>query len=504
MVKRLLFLFCLLPYFLFSGEFSASVNRYQMDLGESFALSLTLKGVAAKSTPLVEPLKSDFFIDSQQQSSSTMIVNGRMTSSVTWKVNLIPKHEGEIEIPSISIRTADGTLSTKPVIIYVLKETITDSSRSFQTGGLVLNAEVNNPKPYKNEPVIYTIRLISKDELMNIRMQKIQIEDAIVELNGEPKTEQKLIDGAHVEVLELSYLVTPLKAGTLKIPATLIQGGIPLQQRVHRRSFFDDDFDPFSMIRGFDRLKPFALTTQEIVLDVQPSVPGEVPWLPAKSLKIQEVWNPSQTLQVGEPLTRELEIVAEGLKSSQLPSFSEMQLGGDHGFKVYADKPESSEVINGINIVSSRKEVYTLIPQRAGSLTLPEVVIPWWDVQKKEKTFARLPARTLDVLPAPEREGKPSFPQTNEERPVEPPSESSERSLILYVVIGGLGMLFLGALIWGLSLQRKIARLTDTTKKGEKSESRMKTSALSSPRTDPPKQSAKKDKNEKLPDLNPT
>ena len=165
--------------------------------------------------------------------------------------------------------------------------------------------EASLAKPYKNEPVFYTLRLTTKTHLANVSLQKFTIDDAIVESNGEPKAYKKIIDGIQINVIEFSFIITPLKSGPLTIPPLVVQGGIPMKRTPQRGSFFDDDFDQMFIMPGFERLKPFTLSSNETTLDVQPAVSGITPWLPAKSLKIEEIWDDSQTFQTGEPITRE-------------------------------------------------------------------------------------------------------------------------------------------------------------------------------------------------------
>jgi hypothetical protein len=361
MVKNLIFLFLLLPAFLFSGEFTATVSRNQVDLGESLTLNLTLRDTSAKGNPPIDSLQKSFVINSQQQSSHVAIINGRVTSTTTWQLILIPHTEGEATIPSIRIDTSDGILSSEPITIRAIKGAAAAGPDSSE--GITLTTDVSHAKSYKNEPLIYTVRLTSKQSLANVKMEKIHMEDAIVEMNGEPKVYKKVVDGIGMDVIEYSYLMTPLKAGPLKIPSTVIQGGIPIRRKGPRGSYFD----AFSMMPGFDQLKPFALATEEAVLDVQPAIAGMIPWLPARSLKIEETWNESQSLQVGEPFTRSFKIVAEGIKSSQLPSLNDLQIN-DNPFKVYADKPEMGDEVKDGSIKSYRKEQYTLIPQQSGAV----------------------------------------------------------------------------------------------------------------------------------------
>lgn len=485
----LIFLFCLFIPALYAGEFTAAVNRNQTNLGENLTLKLTLKGAMAKEAPSFAVLKKAFFINSQNQSSSTVVINGKISTSFIWNLTLTPQNEGEAVIPPITIETADGTLSSEPITIRVVKEAGNSGS------GLILTADMSNARPYKNEPFVYTFRLTSTETLANIQMQKLSVEEAIVEANGEPKIYEKIVDGVQVGVLELSYVITPLKAGPLKIPSVFIQGGIVVKRTSQSRSsFLDDDFD-FPFMQGFNRLKPFTVASEETILDVQPAIAGMVPWLPAKALKIEEIWNASQALQAGEPFTRGFKITAVGIKGSQLPNLNDLQISNP-SFKIYADKPEMGEELKENGIESYRKEQYTLIPQQAGDLTLPEISVVWWDAVKKERSIARVPARTVHVLPAAYSQADQSI-QEAAPAPSEPQVIVTRIEPLFYAITAGLALLLFGALIWGIFLQKKIMRLTEKpVNRGEVKNEKP------SPAFE--KKQAARDKREKLPDLNPT
>jgi hypothetical protein len=492
MVTRLFFLLFLIPLFLFSGEFVATVSRNQVNVGESFTLNLTLKDVSANSSPNTDFLKSLFSIHSQQQMQNTQVVNGHVSSSIVWKLTLIPLKEGKVEIPSMIIDTPEGKLSSNAIMINVVKGSSTPGSGSSDVNEMVLTSYVSNPSPYKNEPFIYTVKIVSKRNCANIAMGKLSLDNAIVESNGEPKVYNGVLDGVNVGVMVFEYLITPLKAGELTIPSTVVQGVIPIQREPHVRN----EFDLFSMMRGYDQLKPFALSTEATILNVKPPVAGMNPWLPAKSLSIEEVWNGSQIVQAGEPVTRSFNIVAEGIKSSQLPSLNDLQVNGSN-FKIYADKPELNDENTSGNIKSSRKEQFTIIPQKAGELILPELSIAWWDVSKNEKIVTKIPARTLQVLPAAQNSR-----QNNEVAALDTPISSSvshemmvQKDPILYVIIVVLAILLLAAILWAIILQRKIYRLK-TVKIVKKAPINYEKYA--------PKKLPAKEKQEKLPDLNPT
>jgi len=496
---RALSIFFLLPLFVFSAEFTASVNHNPVYLGENFTLNLSLKDATAKAHPSVDDLLASFSITSQHQFFNTSVVNSKVTSTVTWKLSLFPHREGTVILPPISVKTSEGVLVTEPITLEIKKKS--PSQNQNDENDILLKGEVSNAKPYKNEPFTYTVKLISKNELANIQTKKLQIDDAIVEAHGEAKVYRKIVDGINFNVIEFEYLITPLKAESLKIPPTFVQGLTSAKRKASSRSHFDDDFDLLSMMRGFDTLKPFALSTEELNIDVQAPVSNVTPWLPAKSVALEEIWDDAQTLQVGEPLTRGFKILATGIKSSQLPSLESVQEKNSN-LKIYADKPELNDREKNRILESERKELYTLIPQKPGILELPEISLAWWDVVKNEKMVAKIPARTLNILPAVETTQTSMInPQEQTESPILE-IVTTNNDPLFFAVIAALSTLLAAAFLAIIILFRKLKNSKNPITK------KALTQALNPPKMtlsyEKYKRPLKKDKQEKLPDLNPT
>lgn len=462
-----LIIFLLLPSALFAAEFTATVSRNKAAIGENIALKLELSGASAKSKPTVSSLKKDFTVNAQGQSSNTTIINSVISSSTSWNYNLNPKKEGNVTIPSISIETSEGTLETEPIAISVNKASSLPSVA--QNDGITISAKVSKRSPYRNEPIIYTVTLVSRYQMANVSLSELTLENAIVEPIGKPKISDGTQNGVAVKVIKAGYIITPLKSGTIKIPASTVQGAIPTRRQRKFDSFFDRNFDPFDML-GTRNLKPFAVASKPITLNVTPSVSSVTPWLPATLLEISEDWDDKQTVKVGEPLTRKFTIVAQGVSSSQLPTL-ENQQGND--LKVYADQPVADEKIQGDTVTSWREESYTLIPQQSGSATLPEISIAWWDVNKKKIAHAKVPARKLNVAPgdsfAPPVNTQDNVTTQQNMQPGSAPDTTTptmpnikQDKTLFYAVIAGLIAILLFVIFWVIKLQRKVARLTET------------------------------------------
>jgi hypothetical protein len=80
----------------------ASVDRPNVDLNESFTLEVSVD-VVTDEEPDFSVLEDDFYVGQVSKLSSTSIVNGQMTRSMTWSVSLMPKRTGTIQIPPIAV-----------------------------------------------------------------------------------------------------------------------------------------------------------------------------------------------------------------------------------------------------------------------------------------------------------------------------------------------------------------------------------------------------------------
>ena len=134
-------------------------------------------------------------------------------------------------------------------------------------------------------------------------------------------------------------------------------------------------------------------------LDIDP-IPASfrgVTWLPSRNLQLSEAWpqTPPQFM-VGEPVTRTLSVVAEGLTSAQLPVIN---VTAPLSIKQYPDQPVQEDKETQQGITGLREEKVALIPNHPGQMTLPTIEIPWWNTQTNTAEIARLPERMILVEP---------------------------------------------------------------------------------------------------------
>lgn len=459
-----------------AAQFSASVDRNQVAVGERLSLMLELSGASAKGSPDVSPLNQHFHVTPGGQSTKTTIVNGNFSSSTHWQYMLIPKEEGKITIPELGIQTSDGDAKSESIELSVMAASSLPDTNQEQS--ISVSAKASKRDPYKNEPITYKVTFVSQKDLANIQLSELKLDDAIIETVKQPAVYDQIFNGVPVKIIEATYRITPLKSGKITIPAIVVQGDIATKDRRNRiGSLLDEESDSlFDRLNafGFTKLKPFSIASNKITLDVKPPVSRVKPWLPAELIKLSERWNNAQSFQVGEPITRNITIKGAGIAASQLPDLG-IQLKDITGFRVYADKPETKNDIQNEKLTSWRKENYTLIPQQAGTFTLPEITISWWNTLSNKLEHAKIEARTLEILP--DKQDSQQIVATTKattsalenevttETPLSAlPTTKVVRtdSPLLYAIIAGLLIILFVVIFWVIRLQRKITHITNT------------------------------------------
>ncbi len=357
---------------------------------ESFSLVFEASG-DVDADPDFAPLERDFEIVSRNQQTSLRIVDGRRSRSTVWVLNVLPRHGGPLTVPAISF----GPYATAP---RELSLAVAPAEDGAGDDGLFLEVEASPTNPYVQQQVIYRLRLWRRYEISNATLSEPSLSgDAIVKALEQDARYEAERDGKRYEVIERRFAVFPQASGTLTIAPAVVTA----QVVTRARSLFDTFSQPVTTKR---------VVSAPVALEVRP-VPAAFPggtWLPARRLSLHEEWQPdAKTTRVGEPLTRTVNLWADGLTAGQLPP---IELPEVPGLKRYPDRPQTSEQqsASGFSAVLQRKTA--LIPERAGELALPAVVVPWWNTETDRLEYAELPAVTLHSEAVPGLEAEPVAP----------------------------------------------------------------------------------------------
>jgi hypothetical protein len=428
------------------AQLSATVDRNQIALDETLNLTISKDGSSAISPTDLQPLVKDFKILGRSQSSNTQIVNGSMSSSSTLNLVLAPKRAGVLEIPSLLIDKEKTAPLTVKVVTQAQPQTRADNAP------LYLETEVSERTVFVQAQVIFTLRIFWAVEASINEPADPQLKEALLERLNDA-TYNKVIDGRSYKVFERKYAIFPQQSGVLEIPQIVVQASVPDRQG-HRGNLYD-----FFGNRG-QEVKLRSESATVTVREKPPAYPAGAEWLPTDKLSIVEEWSrePGE-LRVGESATITITMAAQGLLGAQLPPVA---LPDTEGVKLYQGKAEVRNPATAEGITGIRKESIALIPIRAGSVVLPEIRMPWWNIKKQQVEYAVVPARQLVVKADPAATGAAgSFtpPAPAPSSSIGPARQRLEINKTLAALGGFLTLAWLLTLFLLLRTRRQLANL---------------------------------------------
>ena len=424
------------------GDVAVGLDRQRVGMGEVFELKIRSAGASLGEEPDLSALGANFQVLARSRSLRTTVVNGHRDASMEWRIELVPLEPGTWVIPPLAV----GPDFTDALSVTVVESPTGDagSERQDESGrAIALIAEVDRRDPYVQEQVTLSLRLESGLPLASGALSEPDIPGAIVERLGEDRSESIRASGRDIHVFERRYAIFPQQSGELVIPASVFEGTLRevAPSRARRRrgpgspfgaalggSLFDDFFgDSGSFLDEVfgNRGRPVRVVSEPIVLAIRerPAQALGERWLPARDLELVEIWGENASeppnLRVGEPVDRVVVVRARGVTASQLPL---PQLGESEGLKQYTEPAYEDSQNIGQEMVALRALPTVLIPTQPGTHVLPEVEIEWWDTQNDRARVARLPARTLEVAPAP---GAPATTASVPPPRLSPPASST-------------------------------------------------------------------------------
>ena len=389
------------------------LDRDRLNLGETLTIELTAAG-STRGEPDFAPLKKDFDILSQGQSSVTSIVNGAISSSRQWTLEVAPKRTGRLLIPAIAL----GSESTQPATVEVLAAGSRVSATGVTARPAFVEAETSTEKPYVQQAFEYRVRVYFAQPPLRATLSEPTVDGALIQQSGKDRQYDKVVDGRHYSVIERRYQVIPQRSGVLNIQGPRLDTLVPDPRAGSQRDPFADLDEAFggNLFQGMPGMgspgRRLVERAQDLTLQVRPRPDdgSTSPWLPANSVQLSDEWTPTPPVfKVGEPLTRTLTITAQGATAAQLPDLDQGTLDG---VQVYPDQPHAED-LSGVAAPTAIKSFkMALVPTRAGPLTLPEIRLDWWDTIDDAPRVAIIPARTVEVAPAPAGTAPPPVAST--------------------------------------------------------------------------------------------
>lgn len=353
----------------------ASVDRDEVELNESFTLKVIVDS-AIETVPDVSALEQDFFIGSTSQLSNTTIVNGQISRSRTWTYMLMAKRDGELTIPPVVV----GAEQSDPLRITVSPQADVLPGEA----DIFVTSEVDHTESFVQAQILYTVKVYRAVATRQPRLSDLSVEgvEVLKELAGEERSYDSILNGKAYNVVERVYALFPQESGELNIAPARFEARVLRDNRITGRKVFESE--------------PINVLVSPI-----PPPPADFPhaaWFPAKSVEISEAWSrPPDNLPAGEPVTRHITVTALGQLETQIPVIEPTV---SDSIKVYPDKPELRNAAVPKGILASRKDQYAMIGVTPGTVEIPELKLPWWNIDSGVWEVATLPGATVNILPS--------------------------------------------------------------------------------------------------------
>ena len=450
-----------------ANELTARLSQNEVALGDSFELTLTYDGNDATAMQIdLGNLQNDFAVYSTSSSIRSSYVNGIGQMQRQWKIGLMPKRTGSLIIPAIKA----GQYTSKPLNINVLpagssvKQQTTSQTQQApaQAEQVEVNLQIDNEAPYVQQE-LNAVLVINDNKGIEFAAEPQFITDAdewVVKSLRQPTVEA---NGNGGRLIKFYYALFPQKSGLQQIPSMQIEGYYTAFDDNNQMSGFGgfSNFFNMNMSNLFGVKKPIRLITKPQNINVLPIAAdyGNDWWLPAEAVvAAARRVDDKPIFKVGETVAREIAFAAEGVSDTQLP---EIILPTDKKIKQYPEKPQIEAIADNNHITSQMKMRIVYIPQASGKQTIPEIRIPWYNVNSKQKQYAIIPAETIDVEA---NANVADMVQTNEDAKInKQPNEKKKTAENinlpmqpwLWIVIAFIAGILLSYVLLKLSLQKK-------------------------------------------------
>lgn len=215
-----------------------------------------------------------------------------------------------------------------------------------------------------------------------LSFSNLQINGAFIQSFSKTVPGIEYVEGKKYATLEFFYILFPYKDGEMIFPELTLTTSIPEE--------------------GEYKGKPVTLKTKALAIQVDPAPPNadQDHWIVANNVRISNEWSADlNSVKVGDVLIRTVTIRAAGT----LPSFiDEPEIGTADFASIYTTEPEFIDDRDDKNVNGRRIDKYSYLIEEAGTFTIPEVPITWWNPSSGKYFSRKLPAYEIQVSENPD------------------------------------------------------------------------------------------------------
>ena len=371
--------------------FTASVNKNKVGVNEQFSLTFTVNDSGDK---FQAPFFSDFTVLSgPSTSSSTTIINGKVSKENSYTYYLRAKKVGLFTIGSASIRVNGKQYRSSTTSIQVLKSSPKNSTNNTPLAkakeNVFLELELSNPNPYVGEQIIATYNLYFNQDIRSPELLETPTyngfwhEDYDLGDNYPVKNIRKNGKSFQVAILKKSVLI-PQRSGSLDIGSMDLE--VPVAIPTNQRDFFG---------RTRSRMVNIICSSGNKTLKVKPLPSNGKPSNFSGAVGEFQFTTKldRDSIQTNESATLSMRVSGTGnLRMIDLPVFDI-----PNNLEAYDPKFSESIKLKEIGLTGFKRVEYLLIPRNRGTYKVNSGSFNYFNPKTKKYVTVDRPPYTLTV-----------------------------------------------------------------------------------------------------------
>ncbi|HEY8065956.1 MAG TPA: BatD family protein [Methylosinus sp.] len=245
-------------------------------------------------------------------------------------------------------------------------------------GRVEVRVELPAQTPYVGEPLRLVLRSAIRGRILLDHIIQPSLVDFDWQQFGVDSSSEEMIDGFWTPVVERVLMIYPLRAGRLTIPSFTRR----IAYRIDESGRVETEFAsaPFEIeARARDGLVP----------------PGES-FLPARSLRITDSWEPEpDKIPFGETARRMVTVEAEGITADRLPPLPNFRAPG---IITFAAPVERRTIVTDQGPIARAVYRWSVRPVSSIAAFAPPIRIGWFDVVTRRMRESAAPERRVAFL----------------------------------------------------------------------------------------------------------
>ncbi len=298
-------------------------------------------------------------------SSSTMIMNGQMSQSMSWSYSLLAVQVGKFTIGPAKVAAGRKQLSTKPLTIEVVKSKVNPGSGITATGreNVLLVASLDSTSYYPGQQIILQYKLLFNQNVQSVNvLSEDDYADFFVQNFGNFNRQSTMenIKGVHYtsRVMKAVALFAH-QSGTYTIDPMIMDVGLEA---------------PFSEQRGFFSMRSMDVAkaaSAPLTVHILPLPPGAPPTFSGAVGKYSIKGSSGQTnITTDDAFTITVEITGDGDGKRWDPPAPVV----DGDFEIYDPRIVTDNMTDDQDHITHHRTIeYQMIPREPGQF---KVVIP--------------------------------------------------------------------------------------------------------------------------------